>query len=145
VTVSLGTGQSDYESIPHTDGKVELIFGPQGGYHIWGRARFQGFAPDVDIAFKITRMDDLHVYHAPTLLHRWIENGVARGLVPLPGGEFMTNAEQVVVSITCSNELVGRHILFQVFVTERATGRTVTDSRDVMVVDNDPSPACRDH
>jgi hypothetical protein len=143
VTVAVGTGQSDFVDLPPTGGTIEIVYGPQGGYHVWGRARFRGFAPDVDVAFQVTQLDDGRILHSPLPLHRWVENGVLRGLVDLGGGEFMTNAEQVVLNIACSTDLVGRHILLELWVTERASGRVAYDHRDVRVVDNDPSPPCR--
>ncbi len=135
VDVTIGTGQSDWEDLPRAGGNVELIYGAQGGYHIWGRVRFRGFNPDVRISFRVTRLDDGRVTHMPVAARRWIADGVRRGLVDLGGGEFSTDAELVIEDIRCSDELVGRTIRFQVFVEEMGTGRIATDERTATVID----------
>jgi predicted transcriptional regulator len=142
VTVSLGTGQNDYEDIARVNGRVELIYGAQGGYHVWGRARFRGFAPDVDVSFQAERVDTGQVLHMPQPARRWIQDGVRRGLLDLGGGEFMTDAELVILNLACSSDLVGRQLRLRLFLRERATGRTVTDERIATVVDEVPSPPC---
>jgi hypothetical protein len=142
-TVAVGTGPDDYEEIPREGGTVELVYGPQGGYHVWGRAWFQGLAPDVDVAFRVTRLDDGAVLHAPLPARRWISDGIAHGLTPLVGGAFVTQAQQVGLQIQCASAVVGRTVLFEASVRERATGRAASDAREVRVVDQDPSPSCR--
>jgi hypothetical protein len=141
-TVELGSGQTDWETVASTDGRTELIYGPQGGYHIWGRARFQGFQPDVDVSFTVTRVDDGMVLHAPNPARRWIADGVRRGLLDLGGGTYATDAELVILSIRCTDEVVGRRIRWEVQVRERATGRTATETKEITVVDEVTSPAC---
>lgn len=44
VVVELGTGDTSFEALP-ADGEVSLVFGPQGGYHVWTavRVRDPGF------------------------------------------------------------------------------------------------------
>jgi hypothetical protein len=141
IVVELGSGQTDWETVT-MDGQTELIYGPQGGYHIWGRARFQGFQPDVDVSFTVTRLDDGAVLHAPSDARRWIADGVRRGLLDLGGGVYATDAELVILNIGCADEVVGHRIRWDLQVRERATGRTATTTREVTVVDEVPSPAC---
>src|SRR4051812_36266214 len=70
-SVRVGTGQSDYEDIPATDGRLELIYGAQGGYHVWGRARFLGLAPDVALSFTVTRLGDGQMLARYITSRRW--------------------------------------------------------------------------
>lgn len=143
VSVEIGTGQTDWEDLASTDPHAELIYGSQGGFHIWGRARFHGLNPDVMVSFSVQRLDDGAVLHAPMPVRRWIEGGVRRGLLDLGGGDFATDAELVYLNIQCTRELVGRQILWQVRVEERNTGRFSTAQRIVTVVDDLPTPvAC---
>jgi hypothetical protein len=142
VTVELGTGQTDWEDLPATNARDELIYGAQGGYHVWGRARFHGFAPDVDVFFQAVRLSDGATLHMPQPARRWIADGVRRGLEDEGGGTFSTDAELVILSIACAREVVGQQLQVRVFVRERASGRVASDSRVVTVVDEVPSPAC---
>lgn len=142
VSVRLGTGQTEYEELPPSGGRVELIYGAQGGYHLWGRARFRGFSPDVDVSFQATLTDTGQVLHMPQPARRWIADGIRRGLIDLGNGEFVTDAELVILNISCGRDLVGRSVHLQVFVRERASGRTATAARTVTVIDEVPSPDC---
>lgn len=141
-TVELGSGQNDWEDVASSGGRTELVHGAQGGYHIWGRARFHGFHPDVDISFQVQRTDDGVVLHSPQWVRRFIENGRRFGLLDLGGGTFATDAELVILNIQCGSEVLGRQIRWQVFVRERTSGRVATQSAVVTVVDETPSPAC---
>jgi hypothetical protein len=142
VTVTLGTGQLEYEDLARPDGPIELVYGPQGGYHLWGRARIRGFAPDVEVSFTVTRAETGAVLHSPRPARRWFEDGVRRGLRPLGGGEFVTDAEVMVLDLACATDLVGSRVRIQLLVRERASGRTASDERVTTVVDEVPSPAC---
>jgi hypothetical protein len=147
VSIDLGTGQDDFEEIPRTGApNVQLIHGPQGGYHVWGRVKFSGFQPDVDIWFIATRLSDGVVLHdASVLLHRWIASGVSFGLADLGGGTFATEqGELIVLQITCPAQVLGDQLFIRAFVRERATGRIAADWRTVTVVRDLPSPECPD-
>ena len=78
----------------NTGGTIELIYGPQGGYHVWGRARFHGFEPDVDVAFAVTRLRD------GALLQLVVVAGDLRsvdGDVAGAGADLRHDAEQALV------------------------------------------------
>jgi hypothetical protein len=59
-TVELGTGE--WEFVPLTDEQpVELIFGVQGGYHVWTSFRAEGLDPEgVMLEIETQRADDSH-------------------------------------------------------------------------------------
>ncbi|MCB9596555.1 MAG: hypothetical protein H6719_27775 [Sandaracinaceae bacterium] len=45
-TVELGTGTSGFEPIPETGGTLELVGGPQGGFHVFLTARIHDLGVD---------------------------------------------------------------------------------------------------
>lgn len=51
--IELGTGQDGFEDLPRSGGRVELVHGPQGGWHVYGRVRLRGVAPDVYLTFSL--------------------------------------------------------------------------------------------
>ncbi len=136
----LGTGQLEWEPLSATDPAVELIYGAQGGFHVWGRARFRTFAPDVDISFRAVRESDRQELHRPNPIRRWIDSDVRYGLLPTSDGRYQTDAELVILTLDCARDLVGQRLMLTVTVRERSTGRTATDTRSVRVIDELPSP-----
>ena len=145
VEVSFGTGQIDWEDVPVAGGQLELIYGAQGGYHVWGRGRFHGFAPDIDVAFTAVDLATGTLLHMQTWARRRIENNVSYGLESVGGGTFETDAELVVLNIQCASEVVGHQLQVRVFVRERATMRVGTDVRTATVVDVVNPTACVTH
>ncbi len=145
VEVTLGTGQTDWEDVPRVGGELELVYGAQGGYHVWGRARFRGFAPDVDVGFIATDLATGRVVHEQTWARRRVENNVSYGLQPVGMGAYATDAELVVLAIQCSNEVFDHPLQVRAFVRERASGRIATDARTATVVDRTNPTACVMH
>lgn len=140
--VELATGQSEVERLSATDPAMELVYGAQGGYHIWGRAIFRGLAPDVDVWFEAVELQSGRVLHMPAPGRRWIEGGVRRGLRIEPDGSYATEPDLVILSILCTAEALGHRLRVTAHVRERATMREFSSARDVRVVDEVPSPAC---
>lgn len=141
VEVSLGTGQTDWEDLPAVGAELELIYGAQGGYHVWGRARFRGFAPDVDLGFTAVDLATGRRLHEQTWARRRVENNVSYGLQPTGLGAYATDAELVVLAIQCSDEVLGHPLQVRVSVRERASGRIASDVRTATVVDRtNPTP-----
>jgi len=142
VTVNFGTGQIDYLDVPRTGATLELIYGVQGGYHVWGRAQFHGFAPDVDVSFNVVDQDSGRTLHIPNPARRRIENGVRYGLTDAGNGTYQTDAELVIVSIVCASDVVGHTLVVDVFVRERASNRTAADRRVVRIIDEVNPQSC---
>ncbi|MBL8682894.1 MAG: hypothetical protein JNK05_27255 [Myxococcales bacterium] len=140
LAVEFGTGQLDWEAIDARSPTIELVYGAQGGFHVWGRARIAGAEPDVDISFRATRDRDGRELHTPSPARRRIENGVRYGLYPSADGRLETQAELVILSLDCARNLVGELLTVELFVRERATGRTGSIRRTLRVVDEIPSP-----
>jgi hypothetical protein len=143
----IGTGQSDWEDIAVANPELELIYGAQGGYHLWGRARFRGLQPDVDVTMTVTRLRDNAVLSdVLTAQRRYIDTVmmVRRGLLDVGGGEYVTNAEQLVLEISYSAEVVNERVRVDLTVTDRASGRVVRDSREAVVIDRVAPMPCVD-
>jgi hypothetical protein len=134
VSVELGTGQSYWTELPPSGAETELIHGPQGGYHVFGRVRFRGFQPDVLVNFRVTAEGSSALLTEDAELPR-IER---RGLVRTEQGFESSSPELVILTrIRGPTEVVGRRHLLTVTVRERASGRVAGASRLVTIVDND--------
>jgi len=141
--VKFGTGQNDWEEVPSNGSSVELIYGAQGGYHVWGRAEFSGLMPDVDVGYTAVRTEDNTVLYDQPPRHRWIENGLNRGLVEIrPGVYSNTDPDLLILRIQCANEIVGKQLRILLSIRERASGRTVSILRVVQVVDLENPQSC---
>lgn len=138
--VELGTGQLEWETLPAADPTVELIYGAQGGFHVWGRGRFSTFQPDVDVSFRAVRESDGQELHHPSPIRRFIEGDTRYGLAPTADGRLETMAELVILTLDCPRDLVGQRLRIELTVRERATGRSATTQRFVRVIDEIPSP-----
>lgn len=138
--VELGTGQLEWEPLPANDPTIELVYGAQGGFHVWGRARFSTFQPDVDVSFRAVRASDGQEFHHPSPTRRYIERDLRYGLTPTADGRLETMAELVILTLDCPRDLVGQRLILELTVRERATGRTATTQRLVRVIDEIPSP-----
>ncbi len=138
--VALGTGQLEWEPLDGPDTTVELVFGPQGGFHVWGRARWSDEAPDVDISFRVTRLGDGAELHAGPPVRRRIADGVRLGAHPVEPGRLQTDAELVILQLSCARDLVGERVRFELFVRDRARGGVASVAREARVIDEIPSP-----
>jgi hypothetical protein len=139
--VELGSGQLEWESLESQDPTLELVFGAQGGFHVWGRARTRSFEPDLEVSFRAVRESDGLELHRPSPVRRWIADGVRYGLYPMPDGRFQTDAELVILSLDCARNLVGQRLTLELTVRERRTGRSASTRRSLRVVDEIPSPS----
>ncbi len=135
VELELGTGQSAWMDLPATGGRTELIHGPQGGYHVFGRVRFRGFDPDVLLTFRVEPAEGGPALTTDESLGRMLR----RGLVQTAAGYESSSPELVILTaIRGPTEVVGRMFNLSVSVRDRATDRVMTASRVVTIVDEDP-------
>lgn len=133
-SLSLGTGQSAWEELPAdhaTD--VELIHGPQGGYHVFGRVRFSGIEPPVTLSFRVVALDDGSVLNDPEDRYR-LRPGL--GLSPSGDGWESSSAQLVILTaVTQPAQVVGRRCRIEARVEPLNDPAGVTVSREVVVVD----------
>lgn len=129
----LGTGQLSWEDLTTDGTHVELIHGPQGGYHVFGRVRFTGLSPQVGITFEVTPVEGGAPVNDPT---DRIVLAEGRGLLPVGQAWETSNAQLVVLTtIHDPSPVVGRRFRFSVTVTSTATGESARDTRVITIVD----------
>lgn len=133
--IELGTGQSAWQDLPAGSvTAVELIHGPQGGYHFFARVRFSGIEPPVLVSFRVTALDNASVLNDPEDRIR-LRPGL--GLNPHGTGWESSNAQLVILTaITSPSQVVGRRCRLEVRVETLDDPQGVTLARDVIVVDN---------
>ena len=136
IALELGTGQTSWETLPPYGATVELIHGPQGGYHFWGRYRFNGFPPDVSVSFVVTPIEGGDAINDPTnRVHRLDQ----RGLVRTDSGWECAFPELVILTtIHAPSDVVGRRFRWQILMQNTATHQYATAEREITIVDNDP-------
>ncbi len=128
-TVVLGTGQENWEDIPPS-GLVQLIHGPQGGYHVFGRVRLRNFTPDVYVSFRVTPEDGGALINSEEPVHR-VDR---RGLVQVGDGYESSAPELVILTqIDEPAQVVGQRFILQATVRENVTRRMATTQRDILI------------
>lgn len=134
--VELGTGQAAFEELPPRGGRVELVHGPQGGFHFYGRYRFLDLEPDVYVTFRVTPADGGSPINDPTERFHRLDG---RGLQRAGDGWEAVGPELVIVRVTQGPaDVVGRRYRWEVFVEGAASGRVTSDTREVTIVDEVP-------
>ncbi len=135
-TADLGTGQLAWEPLAPSGTHVELIHGPQGGYHIFGRVRFDRLGPDVYVRFRVTPSAGGAPLNDPTERVHLVEG---RNLMRTAAGWEAANAMLVVLTaVHGPAEVVGRSFRLEATITPSpAVPETpgVTVSRDIVIVD----------
>lgn len=132
----LATGGSVWTNLP-TDGsgRAEIVHGPQGGYHIFGRVRFEALPPDVYVLFRVTRLSDGRVLTDDADRLRRADG---RGLVPSNGAWESASGELVILQVTDPATVANARVRFEVTVTDVVGARVATDQRTVTLVDDEP-------
>lgn len=130
--VEIGTGQSSWESLP--DGApVELIHGPQGGYHLFARIREQRLGGDVQVTFRVTPVEGGDPVNDPADRIRLLEG---RGLLRTGQGWESSSALLVILTrIRGPSEVVGRRFVLEANVATTGSTAVSTVRRTVTIVD----------
>ena len=135
--VELGTGADRWEGLPREGGRLTLIHGPQGGWHVFGRVRLRGVAPDVYLTFTLTP----EAGGAPVnLANETVRRQERRGLV-LVGDVYESAWSELVILADGVRpaDVAGRGFRFGVRVErpdpERTRVLVGSDERRVTVVD----------
>src|SRR5688500_751925 len=69
--VELGTGEVAFESIPESGATLELVHGPQGGYHLVVAIRVWELVPDrLSIVYEVERPGGELLARTPFVLDR---------------------------------------------------------------------------
>jgi hypothetical protein len=131
IVFELGTGLTEWQSVPLADGHMKLIMGPQGGYHVLGRLRFSSFSSDVSVQFKLASLDGTTLYNNPSDVLRRRDR---QGLFQTATGWESSSAELVIfTAIRNPSEVAGKIIRWEVTLQDNMTGLRAYAQRVVTV------------
>ncbi len=128
--IEIGTGGSAYIPLAANDA-LELVHGPQGGWHIDVTARFWGLNPDGMILTYEVLPDG-----STTPANFAARYQLTRQRVVPDGNGFVRLGDRAVFDIMDPAEVANRR--FTVRVTAESGGVQATDARVVQVVDTQP-------
>ncbi len=112
--LELGTGESGFESLVD-GGAIELVHGPQGGYHVWASCRIFGLDPEGRVLhYVVATPDGAVLADAPLAL-------MTRYLTPDQGGWLRAGDRVIFGGITGPGDVVGRSVVLRVTLEEPAT------------------------
>lgn len=127
-SVELGAGLTVFRALAPSGDEVELVMGPQGGWHIDFAVTVRGFDPgDLDLVYEGT---DAVNTHGPTPYA--VDDG--RKFVETTDG-WQRSGDRLFMNITQPSDVVGQTLNVTVELT--AGSVQLTDSRQVLVVDNE--------
>lgn len=122
--VELGTGARRYEPLAAGE-EVPIIRGPQGGFHVWGGFRGDGFA-DCEVRIRF----ELSIDGVPYAAADYTEFGLPRG----DDGAFDYAAVAVVYEQNGDVEATSGRTMTLRLAVEADDGQVLTDSVDVVPV-----------
>jgi hypothetical protein len=127
--LELGTGQATFEPLADGDA-LELVAGPQGGWHLDATLAFAGFGPSgVTLVYEALGTDAERVsFTTRADLHEI-------SVVPADDG-WHRLGDRIVLDITSPADVVGTEVVVRV--TAALGEQTWSDERQVRVVDDVP-------
>lgn len=133
-TLEFGTGQLEWEPVSARGSALELIHGPQGGYHLFGRVRSARLPPAVELRFRVTRAAGGAALNNP---EERITLRLGRGLRPAPTGGWETSNALLVVleNIRGPEAVVGQTLRIETIARPLDDTRAAVQVREVRVVD----------
>ncbi len=125
--VELGTGLANFVDIPATGADLELIAGPQGGWHLEATARLYELTVEgLLLSYRIERVG--------TVISMPVEFALSERRLSRDGDRWLRAGDQVRFEITEPADVVGDVV--ELIVTANPTdGEPVTDSRTITVID----------
>jgi hypothetical protein len=127
--VELGTGTSTFVALPATGGTMELVHGPQGGYHVEVATRLWGLAPEgLVLTYSARRTSDGTVVSTTPYV-------LTAARVVREGDHLLRAGDITIFDVADPPSLVGQTI--EVTVTARLPDGSieVSDSRTVTIAD----------
>lgn len=125
-SLELGTGLEAFVPIPDEGAELELVHGPQGGWHVHLSLRTRGFAP-TGLIYEITRLSDGELVCMLAL-------GVREGTFVERDGALERVGDFAIFSISSAEEIVGEDVLVRASLYD-AERTSVTDEVHARVVD----------
>ncbi|MBW2464917.1 MAG: hypothetical protein JRH11_24925 [Deltaproteobacteria bacterium] len=125
--VELGTGLANFVDIPATGADLELIAGPQGGWHLEATARLYELTVEgLLLSYRIER--------GGTVISMPVEFGLSERRLTRDGDRWLRAGDQVRFEITEPADVVG-DVVELIVIANPTDGEPVTDSRAVTVID----------
>jgi hypothetical protein len=125
--VELGRGLSSFEPLPASGGELELVGGPQGGFHVFVAARVTGL--DVEgLTIEYSAIDAASgeaVGHSAT----FVSARVVR-----EGTSWVRFGDRLILDDARPDPVRGRQLEIHLRVEEQS-GLSATDARTVLIVD----------
>ncbi len=128
--LELGAGLDAFEALDQGD-SVELVHGPQGGWHVDLALRFGGFGPD-GVQLRYLALDPESDSELSFVTEALLQERLVR---PIEGG-WERLGDRVVFDIAAADEVLDTEVLIEV--TASWDGESWTDSTGVLVVDEAP-------
>lgn len=126
--VELGEGLTSYRALPAEGAEIELVFGPQGGWHFDLAARVRGGDPEgMELRYAVVNTAGMEI-QIPGVVRL-----NARRVVP-EGEGFVRVGDRAVLDVRDGNALVGQTLTLTLRAVS-AAGAVATDQRVVTVVD----------
>jgi hypothetical protein len=125
--IELGTGQASFVAIPESGATLELVMGPQGGYHLEVTVRLWGLEPGgLELVYEVAGSDGTMLSRTPFVLDasRFVREG----------DHLLRTGDFTVLEITSPDAVVGDEVIVRVRASEPG-GQSASDQRRVLVVD----------
>lgn len=128
LTIALGEGLTRYTPLPADGGAIELVLGPQGGWHLDLAARVSGASPEGLTLEYAVRTAAGATIHVPTRVSLNARRVLA------DGDGFVRVGDRAVLDVRDGNALVDAVVELSVLAAD-ARGRSARDARLARVVD----------
>jgi len=130
--VELGTGTSTFVALPATGAELELVHGPQGGYHVFVTARLYGLEPEgLSLTFDAADADTGAAVGHRTAI------GLVAARVQREGDHYVRAGDILILDDGNPDNVRGHTLDVTVTATEADTGRSASDHRVALIVDNE--------
>ena len=132
-TVEIGTGESAFVPIAASGAALELVMGPQGGWHVLLTCRFTGLSPD-----GLLLRYDVGEAGRDAMWNMTAEYALTRDRVTPDGTGFVRVGDRAVFDITGPADVVGKMLTVRACLEPPGGATPVCDSRLVQIVDEIP-------
>ena len=128
-SLEIGTGLEAYEALPNEAPTLEIVHGPQGGYHVYLSMRVTGLEPDA-LLWRVVRTRDAYVFAN-------LELSARPGTFRPNDGALERVGDWVVLTVNSPADVTMDELRVEARVTSRA-GVTASAMRVVRIVDDEP-------
>lgn len=126
--IEIGTGLAAFEPLTPEVGELELVHGPQGGYHVYLSMRVHGVAP-ATFGWRVTRLSDEHALAYFTL-------GVSPTTFMQMGDQLERVGDRAIFDTATPDAALGA-VRVEASITD-AAGTLATQTITAIVVDREP-------